>query len=134
MWGKKSFMFTHVMFFLCITCLNIASIVDTAQVIDQILARQFSNGTIAFQFAIPGRGNQNEGGIIDYELLWWNRKQCLMGASRLGQDDFEDMDDCIPFQSVSSGHDTWIITVGYLIAGLLFLPLSLKDLKVGHFC
>ena len=70
--------------------------------------------------------------MIDYELLWWNRKQCLMGASLSQQDDIDDVDNCIPFQSVDSD-DACIITVGYLIAGLLFMPLSFRDLKVGRF-
>mmetsp|Transcript_14618 Transcript_14618/g.18482 ORF Transcript_14618/g.18482 Transcript_14618/m.18482 type:complete len:410 (-) Transcript_14618:74-1303(-) len=43
-------MLTHIAFFLCITCLNIASIVDTAQVVDQMLSKKINGGTAAISF------------------------------------------------------------------------------------
>ena len=42
-----------------------------------------------------------------------------------------DFDECVPFLSSPEYQDTsWLFTLGYFVSGLIFLPMSLKDLKV----
>lgn len=85
-----------------------ASIVDTAQVIDQILSR-FKNGTVAFAF---------KGGA--WSTIRWAAHSCV--GERL------EGDICQPFAQATND-DEWLLTGGYLLSCLIFLPMSLKDLK-----
>jgi len=107
-WGHRAFVLTEFAFFACITCLNIASIIDTAQVIDQILAK-FRGGTVAFEW-------NKQGG---WEIIRWAAHNCSGERIKNGK--------CIPFEAdqISS----WLLTTGYLLAAIVFLPMSLKDLK-----
>jgi hypothetical protein len=107
-WGDRAFVFTQIAFFGCITCLNVASIVDIAQVIDQILSR-FKNGAVAFQF---------KGGA--WSTIRWAAHSCT--GERMKNEV------CLPFAQSTDG-DGWLLTTGYLLSCLIFLPMSLKDLK-----
>jgi hypothetical protein len=99
---------TQISFFCCITCLNIASIVDTAQVVDQILSR-FRGGAVAFEW--------RQGG---WEIIRWAAHNCSGERIQNGK--------CIPFEA-DHNNDTWLLTTGYLLSALMFLPMSLKNLK-----
>jgi len=108
-WGRKTFIFTQIAFFFCILCLNIASIVDTAQVVDQILSK-FRGGAVAFEW-------QGEGG---WEIIRWAAHNCSGERIQEGE--------CIPFEA-NTNDDKWLLTAGYFLSALLFLPMSLMDLK-----
>jgi len=107
-WGKRAFVITHISFFCCITCLNVASIVDTAQVVDQILSR-FRGGAVAFEW--------KQGG---WEIIRWAAHNCSGERMKNGK--------CIPFEA-DTNNSTWMLTTGYLLSALIFLPMSLKNLK-----
>lgn len=107
-WGRRAFVVTQISFFCCITCLNIASIVDTAQVVDQILSR-FRGGTVAFEW--------RQGG---WEIIRWAAHNCSGERIQNGK--------CIPFEA-DNNNSTWMLTTGYLLSALIFLPMSLKNLK-----
>ena len=111
-WGRWPWFYvTHTLFWACITCLNISSIVDTAQVVDNILGHTI--GTAALQV---GQG---------IEWVFWNSDQC----------DMNDLDIalCLPFASILETEDTLLLTVGTLVTLILFLPPALYDLKENVF-
>mmetsp|Transcript_760 Transcript_760/g.1168 ORF Transcript_760/g.1168 Transcript_760/m.1168 type:complete len:488 (+) Transcript_760:166-1629(+) len=108
-WGQKAFVITQIAFFACITCLNVASIIDTAQVVDQILSK-FRGGAVAFEW-------QKYGG---WEIIRWAAHNCSGERIKNGQ--------CIPFEA-DTNNTAWMLTTGYILSGVLFLPMSLKDLK-----
>lgn len=177
-WGKKAFIFTHITFFCCITCLNIASIVDTAQVVDQMLSRKVKGGTMALSFesrsyvgaanptAMPNAAsspvapdgedsddpkewNTNHHQIFafsnSWEIIRWDHSICLgddqthdLGnpSSANYNDEDDDSDDrndfdyadCIPFKN-DANKSSLLMTGGYILSGVIFLPMSLRDLK-----
>ena len=182
-WGRKAFVFSHVTFYCCITCLNIASIVDTAQVVDQMLSRYLKGGAIALslsreggeeQVGSGGEGNDLESVImegimstndsvnafmgqehslfhdtskswINWTLVRWNRSACYVdnddddddiiaggGSANVGAaEDDDDIDyDCLPFQTTMPSQVSLLVTLGYILAAICFLPMSLQDLKV----
>lgn len=105
-WGRKWFLVTQFVYFCCVTCLNISSIVDTAQVVDTFIGHWISN---AVALEIP-----------QFTLVEWNPSLCSQERLMSGE--------CIPFEQ----HDGMLLTGGYIITILLFLPLALMDLKVRH--
>lgn len=152
-WGRRAFVLTHIAFFFCITCLNIASIVDTAQVVDQMISNWFQGGAIALSLSFPhyddgttydsnsngysllswlaSSDEEKSGGLIDLQIVRWNNNTCGGDSGDSGDVVDVNFDECIPFQTVDdSGDISWLLTLGYLIAACIFLPMSLKDLKV----
>lgn len=183
-WGQTAFVVTQVVYFGCITCLNIASIVDTAQVVDQILSKRL--GTWALKctsHSLPSlmessphyitdlysdeNGNQmmTDGstsgptGSIDLasvstsneisapslaptssssssswriyrgncEWIEWNTTVCE-------HENLDTDDDCIPFsdqyeETMAMDGAMMLLTVGYVLSAVVFIPMSLKDLK-----
>jgi len=117
-WGERGFIFTQFFFFCCITCLNVASIVDTAQVVDQIISRTIQKGTMAFRYE-----NNVTHSSYGLESVWWSHEACIEEHKETLA-----VGGCIPFEEDSS-HPDYLLTAGYLVSCLLFLPLSLKDLK-----
>lgn len=106
-WGKSWFVVSQVLFFGCVTCLNISSIVDTAQVIDTFLSHWMPfGGTAAVAFGDEG-----------IDLVLWDYSVCSVEELQAG--------DCTPF----AGDDRLLFTAGKLVVTALFLPLSLMDLK-----
>lgn len=106
-WGYKWYVLTQLVYFFCVTCLNISSIVDTAQVVDTFVGHWVGRGgAVALQ-------------IPQCSLLWWHPSLCTPEELTSGV--------CIPFEH----HDGMLLTVGYIITILLFLPLALCDLKVS---
>ena len=85
-------------------CQIIASIVDTAQVVDQFLAKM-GTGTLALSFHNYSISIKN-----------WD------GSSCNHVDGY-----CDPFESDRYG---FVISLGYIICAVCFLPLGLLNLKV----
>ena len=111
-WGQKAYILTHVAFFVCITCLNISSVVDTAQIIDQIIAHVFGY-TSAFRLSLSGTN----------KVKYWSQADC--GHHRIAAGE------CIPFHHQKD--DQLLITLGYVTTVGLFLPLAMMDLKENIF-
>ena len=106
-WGRPWFVATHICFFCCVSCLNISSIVDTAQVVDTFFGHWWPwGGSIALQ--------------IDDGNFQWIRWDYSMCTHRMIKDG-----DCVPF----SGEPGLLLTLGKLVVTLVFLPLALMDLK-----
>ena len=113
-WGHKSFVYTQVLFFCCVTCLNISSIVDTAQVVDTFLGHWFPSGSGAINFLWTK-------GSLDVQWVQWDYSVCTEEAIITGE--------CIPF----ADEDGIIFTAGYTIVLLIFVPMAVMDLKVRPF-
>jgi hypothetical protein len=107
-WGNRAFFLTQSAFFLCITCLLIASIVDTAQVLDQIFAQR-PQGVSALRIV--------EGSV---DIVNWSSNDCLQNEIDIGE--------CIPFFNEKEG--SLIFSLGYIVAAIPFIPMSVMDLKV----
>jgi len=116
-WNKRVYQITQILFFLCTLCLNIASIIDTAQVVDTTLGVATSLGTAGLQVGNPQAG-------------WWERWHhlpCTRKEVKLGL--------CTPFQtegdnsSDTDSSSVYILSVGYVLTALVFLPVCLMDLK-----
>lgn len=119
-WGEKSFIFTQMLFFLCISCLNISSIVDTAQTVDTALGNYA--GTMALQISW-----NSEQDIFTW--IHWRASECTEEMNLSGT--------CLPFFDDGKAASI-ILTMGYLIVVGIFLPMALMDLKVRrkkrHLC
>lgn len=118
-WGQRAFIFTQIAFFCCITCLNVASIVDTAQVVDQLISRTIPKGTAAFRYVMNVTSSSHE-----LAPVWWSHQVCVDEQNQTSV-----VDSCIPFEEDRSEH-VYLLSAGYIVSCLLFLPMSLKDLKV----
>lgn len=108
LWGRRAFIFTQIAFFCCIMCLLIASIVDTAQVMDQIFAHR-QEGVSALRIL---------GGSVD--IVNWNSDDCLQKEIETGE--------CIPFFNEKDG--SLLLSYGYIVSAIPFVPMSFMDLKV----
>ena len=108
-WGRKWYIFTEAVYFLCVTCLNVSSIVDTAQVVDTFVGHWVWKGAVALQITSTSA-----------QIVWWNPLSCTQEQLASGE--------CIPFEQ----HGGMLLTVGYVITIALFLPLALMDLKVQY--
>lgn len=103
--GPRWHAFTQAVYFLCVTCLNVSSIVDTAQVVDTFVGHWIPSGAVALELSSASK------------FVWWDPSICNHQELVSGE--------CIPFEH-SGG---LLLTVGYLITIALFLPLALMDLK-----
>lgn len=105
---------SKILFFCCVTCLNVSSIVDTAQVVDTFFGHWVSTGSVAINFQ-----------WIDKNLLirgvQWDYSTCSEAMIGSGE--------CVPF----SNEEGILFTVGYGITLLTFLPMALTDLKENAF-
>jgi amino acid permease len=106
-WGNAWYNFTQGVFFCCISCLNISSIVDTAQVVDTFLGHWWPwGGTAALELS---------GGNLS--VIRWDYSVCSDLEMRDGS--------CSPFNKAAGLH----FTAGNLVVTVLFLPLARMDLK-----
>lgn len=110
-WGYKSFVFAQILFFLCITCLNVSSIVDTSQTVDTALGNYA--GTVALQIS----WNPNED---TFTWIYWKASECTEEMNLAGT--------CLPFFDDGKPGSV-LLTIGYLITAAVFLPLALMDLQ-----
>mmetsp|Transcript_3299 Transcript_3299/g.5388 ORF Transcript_3299/g.5388 Transcript_3299/m.5388 type:complete len:503 (-) Transcript_3299:160-1668(-) len=106
-WGHRWFVVTEIIFFCCVSCLNISSIVDTAQVVDTFVGHLVPGGSIALQFANDG-----------LHLERWDPSLCSHQHIQRGE--------CIAFETTTGG---LLITLGYLVTAAIFFPMALMDLK-----
>ena len=106
-WNRRAYYATQVIFYLCTLCVNVAAIVDTAQVVDSFLGHS-SLGTFAFAF------DQGEG------QRWIHKDPCSKDEVKLGE--------CLPFEGEDYGQI--LFTLGYGITAAVFVPICLMDLKV----
>lgn len=117
-WGQRWFYITQILFLCCITCLNISSIVDTAQVVDTFAGHWWPGGTAAVNFG----GNNCYISDVDADLgsvRWvrWDYSICTEVELEEGL--------CLPFKSCKGV----LITTGNLVVTILFFPLAMMDLK-----
>lgn len=103
---------TQILFFCCITCLNVSSIVDTAQVIDTFLGHWSPSGSAAINFFY------NDDGDWDIDVVQWDYSICSEQMLLDGE--------CLPFLQTSG----IVFTAGYALTLVFFFPMALMDLKV----
>ena len=104
-WNRSAYKLTQVAFFLCATCLNVAAIVDTAEMVDSSLGLHlktyaFSVDTMSFQ--------------------QWSHDPCSRREVKKGF--------CNPFGDEST-YGNYALTLGYLVTAAVFIPVCLMDLK-----
>jgi amino acid permease len=113
-WGRNWFVVTQVLFFCCITCLNISSIVDTAHVVDTFLGHWWPNSlggaSVALQIV----------SISEVHVVHWDYEECSESALAEGR--------CLPFLQ-HLGDGSILLTAGNLITSIVFFPMALMDLK-----
>ena len=107
MWFRS----TEIIFFLCVSCLTISSLVDSAQVFDIMLVKGgfLGGNTYALRFV-----TSSEGFNCIYES--WN------------SDDCSSEQDCGPF-SDHEDEGGILLSMGYLLNVILFMPLALLNLQ-----
>lgn len=109
-WGPRSYVYTQVLFYCCILCLNVSSIVDTSQVIDTILGHWLENGTAAISM------NFDDDALV-LRCVKWDYSSCTEDMLLTGE--------CVPFFN----EDGILFTGGYALTLLFFMPMALMDLK-----
>lgn len=109
-WNERAYAATQVIFYLCTLCVNIAAIVDTAQIVDSFCGHS-ALGTAAYS-------------LDDNEIQTWiHTTPCTRQEVKLGQ--------CLPFQNDGEQeYGNALLTMGYVITTAVFLPICLMDLKV----
>jgi hypothetical protein len=115
-WGPKSYAFTQALFFVCISCLNISSIVDVAQTVDTALGNYYVS--VALQISWDPEEDL-------LSLIHWRASEC--------SDDMKVDGTCLPYFDDGKPMSA-ILTSGYVICTVIFLPMALMDLKVGTLC
>lgn len=103
-WSPQMYQITQVLFFGCTLCLNVAAMIDTAEVVDTTLGVS-SIGTWGLD-------------VTSGTFVTWNHVPCTRKAVKLGQ--------CDPFSDAES---SFLLTLGYLITAAVFVPICLMDLK-----
>jgi amino acid permease len=116
-WSERMYTVTQVLFFLTTVCLNIAAIVDTAETVDSFLGFYgWHRTTVAVSLDSPtGQHWQtwSHGGDGD-------SPHCTRRQVKLNQ--------CEPFNDMDVTGN-FLLTAGYVLTTLVFLPLCLADLK-----
>lgn len=108
--GQNWLVFTQISYFCCMMCQIVASIVDTAQVVDQFIAKKSTYGTFALSFH-----------NYSMSAVGWDGSSCP-----IVHDKFEPEAYCDPFEADEYGY---VISIGYVITLVCFLPLGLLNLK-----
>ncbi|CAB9503805.1 expressed unknown protein [Seminavis robusta] len=115
-WGSRWFVAANGLFFACITVLNVSSLVDNAQVLDTFLGHYNPWGGA---WALALNGQQWTAAMVHWDPSICNDRILYEGG-------------CVPFATSSLEKDdnrqTYLITVGYVVTAVLFLPLALMDL------
>jgi hypothetical protein len=104
-WNETAYNVTLLLYYLCVICVNVAAMVDVSQIVDSVLGHCSPFGTY---------------GLAIYphvQVYHWQRGPCSRAEVKLGQ--------CVPFQNDGD----CILTLGYIIAATVFLPMCLMDLK-----
>jgi hypothetical protein len=121
-WGEKWNYFTQLLFFACVTCLNVSSIVDTAHVVDTFLGHWFPLGSYAIRVHPSFSTTSTSSAAFEN----WKFSQCTNAQYSQGL--------CLPFLTVAMEGETpaqqgLLFTLGMLITTMIFLPMALMDLK-----
>ena len=98
-----------------VSCLSqiFAAIVETSQGLDSFLASFVVGKTYALQFS-------------DMSIIEWTNYECKMASqAKHATDEGVDLELCTPFNEADYG----IVTLGYFLMTVFFLPLGLGDLK-----
>ena len=115
--SRQWFAATQLLFFGCIACLNISSMVDTSQVVDTFLGHWMPHGgTAAVRVLLLATDDNNK---ASWWWVRWDYSVCSDTDLRLGQ--------CLPFQDQEK--NGILLTAGNLVTTVVFLPLALVDLK-----
>ena len=94
--------------------MNISSLVDTAEVIDTIFGHWVSTGSVAINFQI----DDNK---FLVRLVNWDYSGCSENMLKSGE--------CVPFFD----EEGLLLTIGYGVTLLIFLPMAVMDLKENTF-
>lgn len=112
-WGRGWFVLANWLFFACITCLNVSSLVDNAQVLDTFLGHCNPWGGAWGVAVDPINWNAT--------VTSWDPSVCSTELLFEGG--------CVPFAaSKEEDQDSFLLTLGYVITATLFLPLAMMDL------
>ncbi|KAL7570139.1 hypothetical protein ACA910_019979 [Epithemia clementina (nom. ined.)] len=104
-WNQSAYYTTQVLFFFCATCTNVAAIVDTSEMVDAFLG--FHVKSVGFNFD-------------KLRFQTWSHPPCTRSEVKFGL--------CEPFgDELIYGEN--LLTLGYVITSLVFLPVCLMDLK-----
>eukprot|EP00536_Pseudo-nitzschia_multiseries_P002651 jgi/Psemu1/251889/estExt_Genewise1Plus.C_350140 len=117
--NKRWFRSTEIVFFLCITCLNVSSIVDSAQVLDVMLANV---GCLGYKSHAIRCTTSSASVVLGLDCVHetWTLESCASDA------------DCVPF-SDHEDEGGILFTLGYALGVLFFMPLALMDLQENAF-
>jgi amino acid permease len=116
-WNKKAYVATQLLFFLCATCLNVAAIVDTAEVVDSFLGFHYKTVGWTASYGKWQSWSQTSAGCISHDD---NPQEGGSATTTCG--------DVEPFGDEDVYGD-YIISMGYLITAAVFVPICLMDLK-----
>lgn len=118
-WNEYIYNITQILFYLTAICLNVAAIVDTSEVVDSALGLHKSSYALSFY-----NTNSNSTSIIPEIKIWnlmnGNQHSCTRKQVKLGL--------CDPFDNEII-YGNYILTLGYIITAIVFVPLCIKDLK-----
>lgn len=117
-WGRRWFAVTQILFFCCVTCLNVSSIVDTAQVVDTFLGHWWPK----LVAGSPAAALEIKNNFRSIAWVYWDYSMCDETDLAEG--------DCLPFAQYDDGI---VVTPGNVIVTFIFLPLALLDLKENAF-
>jgi hypothetical protein len=107
-WGPTAYKVTQILFFLCAVCMNVAAIIDTAEVVDSVLGLHSNSYAVSVDRGMKFQAWSHAAG------------PCTRSQAKLGQ--------CDPFADTTVyGED--LLTLGYVLTAAVFLPICLKDLK-----
>lgn len=105
--GRFAYNLTQALFLLNAIVLNTAAIIDTAEVLDVFLGLHLRT------FAVSEQG---------WWLTWSHDSVCTRREVKLGA--------CDPFGDLDE-YGSYLLSLGYVITALVFLPICLMDLKEG---
>jgi amino acid permease len=108
-WSERAYKVTQILFFLTTVCLNIAAIVDTAETVDSFLG--FHWKTIAVSL---------DSSTGEHFQEWFHNGPCTRRQVKLNE--------CDPFNDLEVTGN-FLLTAGYVLTTIVFLPLCLADLK-----
>jgi len=104
-WNRTAFNCTQCLFFLTAICLNVAAIVDTAEVVDSFFGLHYKSWGYA---------------VSKNEILEWKHAACNRHEVKL--------DKCAPFADETE-YGKYLLSLGYIVTAVILLPVCLMDLK-----
>lgn len=112
-WHERWYTITQILFFLTATCMNVAAMVDTAEVVDLFL------GIYGKTYALSA-GGDNFNATANGYIQSWHHDSCTRSEVKVG--------DCDPFSNTELYGD-YLLSLGYVLTAAVFVPISLMDLK-----